>query len=102
MLITSTEMIVIWADTGPRLYRGSTGLEGGVSSKEFFSVTITPGTLSTDFKAAYQQRWAPGSSLQEWDRGEGKGRTVTMHLAEAGSTTVKRVGFGVCGCGFKF
>lgn len=94
-------MIVIWADTGPRLYRGSTGLEGRSPAKNSSVSTITPGTLSTDFKAAYQQRWAPGELCKN-GIGEGKGRTVTVHLAEAGSTTVKRVGFGVCGCGFKF
>ena len=69
-------MMVIWADTGPRLYRGSTGLEARSPAKNSSVSTITLGTLSIDFKAAYQRRWAPGELCKK-GVGEGKGRTVT-------------------------
>lgn len=55
-------------------------------------------TLSTAFKADYQQIWNCG----ELSEGDGRrGRLVTLDLAAAGSMMIKYVGFGACRYGFK-
>lgn len=68
------------ADSGPRSHRGVSGRSGAriqISSSEVLSAHHYPLiTLSTDFKAASQQSWAPEELWVMWV-GEGGGKRAT-------------------------
>ena len=62
-------MMVIWADTDPRLYRGSMGLEARSPAKNSSVSTITPGYFKYRFQSCLSAEVGSWRALREGNRG---------------------------------